>query len=165
MYIVFLSGTAFYIHKFRSWNCGLINSLNIISIKDLTQTCMKPWTIISQRFNLISYLLNLSKERKSKSEVLCSPIAPPFDHSWKHAYETMPLFFARGRYLRGKKEGKGSSKVVVGLNRAICEGWRIFARGEKAPLRESLQALGGQGLKEKYHRERHCWFRQYLLSN
>ena len=28
--------------------------------------------------------------------------------------------------------------------------------GKKAPLRESQQALGGQGLKEKYHRERHA---------
>ena len=39
-------------------------------------------------------------------------------------------------------EGKGSPKVVVGLNRAICEGWRIFARGEKAPPSHKSANLG-----------------------
>ena len=38
--------------------------------------------------------------------------------------------------------------------------------GKKAPLRESQQALGGQGLKEKYHRERHADSGYvYLLSD
>ena len=67
--------------------------------------------------------------------VLCSlffSVAPSIIYSAKLSY-LCHGFFVADIGIRGKKEGKGSPKVVVGLNRAICEGWRIFARGEKAP--------------------------------